>query len=156
VGIEVYRKLRGLFDQLPHAVIIEGAYLLLHGGVPEGVKSAYDMARAREVHPQKPWLAQILWSDPGEIRGSFASPRGAGRIFGPDVTSRVLNLLGVRVLIRSHEPCDGVAPSHGGQVLTLFSRKGPPYFNERAAYLMIDLEESPKDAYELASRAKKF
>ena len=48
--------------------------------------------------------------------------------------------------------------NQGGKVLTLFSRKGSPYFNTRAAYLILDenaLREA-KDAEELARSAARI
>ncbi len=65
-------------------------------------------------------------------------------------------MLGVKTLIRSHEACEGVDVRHDGKILTVFSRRGPPYHNSYAAYLKIDLSEEAKDAYELSKMACKF
>ena len=128
----------------------------LHGGLPEGISSIDDIAYARKNHPAKYYLTEILWNDPGEIEGTFSSPRGAGKIFGEDISEKILNLLKVKTLIRSHEPCEGTFPTHKGRVLTLFSRKGPPYYNLKAAYLNIDLSSPAKNAVELAKEAYYF
>jgi len=156
LGVKVYHTLRILFENLPHAAILERKYLFLHGGLPVNLTSIKDLAYAHRTYPQTTFLEEILWNDPQEIKGSFVSPRGVGRIFGVDVTKRALELLKVKTLIRTHEPCDGVAVNHEGMVLTLFSRKGAPYLNEQAAYLEIDLKERVKSAYELAKQARKF
>jgi len=150
-GEEVYRCLLELFDSLHHAAILEGKYLMLHGGLPEDFSSIEDLANPREDA-----LEQILWSDPKEIEGTQPSPRGAGKLFGEDVAGRVLTKIGVKTLIRSHEPCDGVSINHDGKVLTIFSRKGAPYLNRYAAYLEIDLSGEVLDAYRLAENAHKF
>jgi hypothetical protein len=155
-GKEVYKSLRVLFDKLHHAAIIERKYLLLHGGVPALITSIDDIAYAHQTHPSESYLEEILWSDPEEMKGVSPSMRGAGMYFGEDVSDRVLSILKVRTLIRSHEPCDGVLPTHDGRVLTLFSRKGAPYHNRYGAYLKIDLSDDPKDAYELKSMASLF
>ena len=50
--------------------------------------------------------------------------RGAGRLFGPDITESVLRRLDVDVLFRSHEPrkaMAGPAFDHEGRVVTLSS-----------------------------------
>jgi protein phosphatase len=154
-GTKAYHALRVLFDALCHAAIASEKYLFLHGGLPVELRSIDELAFAHQTYPQKKHLEEILWSDPGNVVGSLPSPRGAGRIFGADVTKRILRLLKVKLLVRSHEPCDGVALSHEGMVLTIFSRKGSPYFNERAAYLEIDLAEV-KEGYELGENAVKF
>ncbi len=155
---EAYGRILELHEALPQAALAEGKYLLLHGGVPSRLKSLEDIAYAHEKHPAESFLEEILWSDPDErLTGVAPSPRGAGLLFGPDVTGRVLETVGARTLIRGHEPVDsGVHAGQGGLTLTLFSRKGPPYFNSHAAYLKIALEEPAKNAYQLARQTVKF
>ena len=157
-GKEVYEKLKELWEYLPYAVLVEGRYLMLHGGLPVNVDSIEDIAFAHDSHPASSNFEEILWSDPVEGKGNFYSMRGAGRMFGEDVTERGLRALGVKTLIRSHEPCEGVEVKQGGKVLTLSSRKGAPYFNTRASYLILDetaLREA-KDAEELARSAARI
>lgn len=144
------------FNLLPHTLLVKEKYLMLHGGLPENITSIEDIAKANETHPKTSHLEQILWSDPQELRGSYPSPRGAGRIFGEDVSERILNLLGVKTLIRSHQPSEGASAHHRGKVLTVFSRKGPPYYTSKAAYLNIDLTIPAEDAYQLAQEACLF
>lgn len=138
---EIYEVLRATWDRMCHAAIAKRKYLFLHGGVSERIGSIEDLAGNK-------YLEEVLWNDPFDGRGTRTSPRGVGKLFGEDVTSRVLNNLGVKTLIRSHEPCDGVDIRHEGKTLTLFSRKGAPYFNNRAAWLNLDLSRS-KSGYEL-------
>ncbi len=153
---KTYESLRELFDSLPHSLIAKEKYLMLHGGLPEGITSVSDIAYAQQYHPDKRYLEQILWSDPGQTPKSYPSPRGAGRIFGEKITREVLDRLGVKTLIRSHEPCEGTSLNHKGKVLTLFSRKGVPYFNSQAAYLEIDLSDKAKSGQELVKEARCF
>ena len=155
-GRAAYTHLQRLFDSLHHSVIINGKYLMLHGGLPEGLTSLDEIAYAHDRHPSKKYQEEILWSDPGEVEEGYPSPRGAGRIFGRKLTMNVLSKLGVKTLIRSHQPCQGALVSHGGKVLTLFSRKGSPYYNSQAAYLEIDLSKEAKSGYELAKKAHRF
>jgi len=146
-----YGKLRDLFNHLYNGVIVRDSYIMLHGGVPSEAKSLDDVAYAHLKHPKESHLEEILWSDPEEgISGTYSSPRGAGRLFGQDVTIKFLRMLNVSVLIRGHEPADeGYRINHSGQVLTLFSRKGEPYFNRQAAYLVMDLSSPVSDAFQL-------
>jgi len=155
-GKRLYEFFPALFNLLPHALRVKGKYLMLHGGLPEKTASIEDIATAHETHPATSFLEEILWSDPGDIRGSYPSPRGAGRIFGEDISNKVLDLLNVKTLIRSHEPCEGVLPAHRGRVLTIFSRKGSPYYNSKASYLEIDLSVPAKDANKLSRIAHFF
>ncbi len=146
-----HEKLRELWDQLYNGVLVEHRYVMLHGGVPAQAKSAEDLAYAQENHPAESILEEILWSDPEEdLTGTFPSPRGAGKLFGEDVTTKFMDMLNVRVLIRGHESSgEGYKINHHGKILTLFSRKGRPYHNRQAAYLQLDLARSVEDAHQL-------
>ncbi|NIR87636.1 serine/threonine protein phosphatase [Candidatus Bathyarchaeota archaeon] len=157
-GANVYAKLRELFDQLYNAVIVEDRYVLLHGGVPSKASTIDDLAYAHEKHPRETHLEEILWSDPNDaIKGTYPSPRGAGRLFGKDVTEKLLKMLNVKVLIRGHEPSgEGFKTNHNGKVLTLFSRRGSPYNNKHGAYLQLNASEKPKNAKQLQPYIHKF
>jgi len=153
---KAYEKLRRLFDQLYNAVLVNEQFIMLHGGVPSQAKSIEDLAYAHKKHPNEPHLEEILWSDPEEgIIGTYPSPRGAGKLFGKDVTTKFLKMLNVKVLIRGHEPSEaGYKINHNGKILTLFSRKGEPYFNTQAAYLQLDLTAEVENAYQFKDSVK--
>jgi len=155
---EVYLKLRELFNYLYNAVLIDERVVLLHGGTPSQASTVNDIAYAHEKHPRESHLEEILWSDPWEgIKGTYASPRGAGRLFGENVTDGLLKMLGVKALIRGHEPSEeGYKTNHGGKVLTIFSRRGPPYYNEHAAYLHLDISQKVEKAEQLLRGICKF
>lgn len=157
-GSEAYLKLRELFSHLYTGVIVKERYIMLHGGAPSQATTISDIAYAHETHPRQRHLEEILWNDPWTgIKGTIASPRGAGRLFGPDVTKRLLEMLNVKLLIRGHQSCrDGYKMMHGGQVLTLFSRKGPPYNNRFGAYLRLDLNQKLEKPMQLLQGIHKF
>lgn len=155
---DVYIKFRKLFNHLHNAVLIEERFILLHGGVPSKASNINDLAYAHEKHPRESHLEEILWSDPREgINGIYASPRGAGRFFGEDVTNKFLRMLKVKALIRGHEPSqDGFKTNHGAKVLTLFSRRGSPYYNTHGAYLQLDLSKIAEDVKQIKQHILKF
>jgi len=150
-GSQAYLKLRNLFSQLYTAVVFTDRCILLHGGAPSAATSLDDVAYAHVKHPNESHLEEILWSDPEEdLTGTYPSPRGGGKLFGQDVTETFLQIANVNVLIRGHEPADvGYKINHSGLILTLFSRKGEPYSNSRAAFLQFDLAEKVEDAFQL-------
>ncbi len=154
----IYEKIRGLFDLLYNGVVIEDRCILLHGGAPSQAATLNDVAYAHEKHPQEPHLEEILWSDPVDgLKGAYRSPRGAGKHFGEDITDKILSIFNVNALIRGHESSTkGYKTNHHGKVLTLFSRKGPPYFNEQGAYLRVDSFEEVRDANQLLKHIRKF
>jgi hypothetical protein len=157
-GSEAYLKLRELFNHLYTGVIIEDRYVLLHGGAPSQATTVKDIAYAHETHPRERHLEEILWSDPWNgIKGTIASPRGAGRLFGEDVTKRLLTMLNVKALIRGHQSCpDGYKTDHSQKVLTLFSRKGAPYNNRYGAYLHLDISQKVEKPKQLLEGIHKF
>ena len=157
-GADVYAKLRELFDRLYNVMLVEGKYILVHGGAPSKASAIGDLAYAHKKHPRETHLEEILWSDPNDIiKGTYPSPRGAGRLFGKDVTEKFLKILKAKVMIRGHEPSgDGFKINHSGKVLTLFSRRGPPYYNKNGAYLQLNASDIVENAQQLQQNIHKF
>jgi len=142
-----YRLLREFWEVLPLAAVLKGKYLFLHGGLPTGLKTLKDLQKRENFE-------EILWSDPVEgIPDFFLSPRGAGRIFGKNVTEEALKRIKVKTLIRSHQMAEGIGIHHKGRVLTLFSTNTPPYRNKKRAILKINLSEPVQNAFSLAKKA---
>ena len=156
--VVVYQRLMDLFGYLYTAVYVKERYLMVHGGLPSKIRNLEEIAYADKLHPQKTYLEELLWNDPDEqVRGVFPSPRGAGNLFGKTVTQEVLQKLGAKILIRGHEPVgDGYKINHDGKILTLFSRKGSPYFNKFGAYLELPLAEKFENAHQLVHYIHKF
>ncbi len=154
----IYGKLTELFEHMYVAVFVDKKYVLLHGGAPSKASKVSDVAYAHMKHPQESHLEEILWSDPKEnIMGTRQSPRGAGKLFGPDITNRFLKIFNVQTLVRGHESSrEGFKINHCGKILTIFSRKGPPYNNDHGAYMHINLSEKIKDVKQLTKYIKIF
>jgi len=154
---EAYHAILELFSLLCNSVLVEERYLIVHAGLPQQARTIGDFAYAHTNHPKMTFLEDMLWSDPQEAEGTYPSPRGAGHMFGKDVTTAVLKALKVRILIRGHEPCsEGFKIDHDDKILTLFSRKGPPYFNEYGAYLDVNLSKKLQKATQLVPYVHKF
>jgi diadenosine tetraphosphatase ApaH/serine/threonine PP2A family protein phosphatase len=155
---EAYSKIRELFNCLYNAVLVEKRYLIIHGGLPPQARRIEDLAYAHTLHPKQTFLEDMLWSDPNEsVKEVCASPRGAGKLFGENITNQALKNFDVKIIIRGHEPCeDGFKISHNGKILTIFSRKRSPYFNTYGAYLELELSEKPENAEQLIPYIHKF
>jgi diadenosine tetraphosphatase ApaH/serine/threonine PP2A family protein phosphatase len=153
-----YQKIRELFDYLFNAVYVEDRYLMVHGGLPSKIRTLKEIAQAGILDPGNTILEELLWNDPDEkVRGTIPSPRGAGNLFGKSVTQEILARLNAKILIRGHEtPRDGFKINHDGKILTLFSRKGPPYYNATGAFLTLPLAETFEDATQLVPYIHKF
>jgi len=156
--IPAYTKLRELFELLYNAVSVEDRYLMLHGGLPTKIHNLQEIAEADKLHPEKPFLEEILWNDPDEtVKGVYPSPRGAGNLFGKTITQEILKRLDAKILIRAHEIAnEGFKINHDGKILTLSSLKGPPYFNSNGAYLELPLAEKFDNVKQLLPYIHKF
>ena len=156
-GQVAYEKTRALCAYLYNAVFVDNRYLMVHGGVSPEISSLQDIAEAQEKRNEA-LLEDLLWSDPDEdVQSVSFSPRGAGKLFGRRVTEEVLGKLNAKILVRSHESSDaGFKINHDGKVLTLFSRKGSPYFNKHGAYLQLPLSERFENAWQLVPWIHKF
>lgn len=154
----VHDEIRRLFNCLYNAVLLEERCLLVHGGPPPNLVNVEDLAYAHKRHPTERLLEDLLWSDPYEVSvGVYSSPRGAGKLFSEEVTFNALKRLNVAAIIRGHEPCpEGFRLNHSRRVLTLFSRKGPPYYNPHGAYLHFDLSLKFKNAEDLIPNIRRF
>jgi protein phosphatase len=89
-------------------------------------------------------LEEILWNDPIEDPDIeyTPSPRGAGYRWGEKITEIFLRKTGLKTVIRGHEAVwEGYKLNHGSRVVTIFSRKGSPYYNAYAAALLINLKD---------------
>ena len=156
--MEAYGKTRELWAYLLNAVLVEERYLMVHGGLSPKTISIQDFAHAHMTHPEQEFLEDLMWSDPSDtVQDVCPSPRGAGQLFGKKVTENALKKVNAKILIRGHEPCEeGFKINHDGKVLTLFSRRGAPYFNEHGAYLDLPLSEKFENATQLLPWIHKF
>jgi hypothetical protein len=112
--------LKPFIENLYLAVVIPDETLFVHGGVYSGM-TLHDLK-----HPTRTVEENVIWSDPtsgiyGEI---FNEERNLGVKFGINVTKTVCESLGVKRIIRSHQPdkaIDGPYYEHNGRVITISS-----------------------------------
>lgn len=140
---EIYRVFLEIFDKLPSVCVSESGIIMLHGGI-----SVKKISLKFYRTPDKDMLTEILWNDPMNEEGYRPSYRGAGYLFGPDITAKFLNENSLSLIIRGHEPANGYHYRHGGKIITLFSRVGPPYMNRRASMIKINLSGKYKKGME--------
>lgn len=115
-------QLTSFLSRLNLGVAVPGCALLVHGGVSSKVTSW----AALEAAPP-PLEEDLLWSDPQPNQGErYNRSRGVGVLFGPDVTQRVCDRLGIVYIVRSHEPLRasaGPVTDHAGHVITISSTR---------------------------------
>ncbi|ESL10854.1 serine/threonine protein phosphatase-like protein [Trypanosoma rangeli SC58] len=130
----MFRLIQRCFCALPLATTIGKKVFVVHGGLPrrKGVTLA-DIGRIQRFRqipmpensqPEEDELFQdLLWSDPVEdMHGWRESVRGAGVLFGADLTHEFLKNNGLELIVRSHEEClKGYEEHHNKKLLTVFS-----------------------------------
>ncbi len=145
---EWFPLFRGFVHELYIAAVIPGFALFVHGGISSDLRSP-----GRLSTPGAELEQNILWSDPGSGKGESPNPRGAGLIFGVDVTKQVTEDLGVEYIIRSHEPrkaMGGPAIEHAGRFVTVNSTAvygGAPFV------MVFDMAELPSTEEEMRKAA---
>lgn len=120
-----------VFCYLPIAHIVANNTLVVHGGIGlmdmnfgsfNSFKERINKINRLVSTPSEGDLSDLLWSDPQDDNGVTPSPRGAGHLFGPDVTKALFKQTGLGLIIRSHVPQPlGYEIHHGGMVVTVFS-----------------------------------
>lgn len=144
-GDRIYKEAKKIFDLLPYAAVYRDKAVFLHGGIPvlSTIGCGRDYRCILDADEREKTLEEILWNDPTEDPGiEYApSPRGAGYLWGESVTRIFIEKTGIGHIVRGHEPAwEGYKLNHGSRVITIFSRKGPPYYNAYAAALVIDFQ----------------
>lgn len=131
----LYKASFNFFQKLPLASFSKNGVFFVHGGPPIS-----DLNLSSLKNPSIKLIEEVLWSDPREdILESIPSFRGAGLYFGKNVTERFLKINDLTAIVRGHEPCEGFKLNHDGKVITLFSRAGPPYWNQKIGYMLLPL-----------------
>ena len=94
-----------LFDWCPLAAVVDGSVLCVHGGLSPDVRTVDQMRmidRKMEI-PHEGAFCDLMWSDPDDIDNWAVSPRGAGWLFGSQVTSEFNALNGLELICRAHQ-----------------------------------------------------
>ena len=136
---QYFPHFKNFIEQLFLAAILPGYALFIHGGINSSIYSEDELA-----FPGPALRREMLWNDPYPEEGEYASMRGAGTMFGPDVSQKVLQRLNLRYLIRSHEPrkaIQGPYIEHDGRIITTSSTN---VYDGRPFALVLELQNLPE------------
>jgi len=120
----VWKYFTDLFDYLPLSIVVDNRIFCVHGGLSPQIDTLDDIRHLDRLHevPHDGPICDLIWSDPEERVSWGISPRGAGYIFGEDVTNRWNTNNGLVLTVRAHQlVMDGYQYTHNNQLLTLFS-----------------------------------
>lgn len=102
----VWRHCVQCFDCFGLAALIDEKVLCVHGGLSPDVRTL-DQIRAIDRNQEIPHegaFNDLVWSDPEDIAGSWQlSPRGAGYLFGKQVTDEFHEVNNLQFLARAHQ-----------------------------------------------------
>ena len=86
----VWKYFTDLFDCLPLTAVVENQIFCLHGGLSPSIETLDNikMLDRYQETPQEGPMCDLLWSDPEDRFGWGMSPRGAGYIFGHDISEQ--------------------------------------------------------------------
>jgi diadenosine tetraphosphatase ApaH/serine/threonine PP2A family protein phosphatase/Ca2+-binding EF-hand superfamily protein len=156
----MYHLIQRTFNALPLCTCVSRRVLVLHGGVPrlpgitlefiDTIKRFRPMPMPETDQPEEDVAFQdILWSDPWDLPGIGVSERGAGTMFGKDITERFLEDNNLRLIIRSHEPfLKGYEEHHDGKVVTIFSASNyDGDDSNKASYAVITAARPDQPSY---------
>jgi protein phosphatase len=133
---EIYEKIKNFWNKLSYFVILNEKYFLVHGGIP------IEIPKIDEILENENFIIQLLWNDPTEEE-TMPSFRGIGYLFSEKVTRDFLEKNNLEMIIRAHEPCNGIKENHNGKVITVFSMKGI-YGNEKIGTIRIRKDKVEK------------
>lgn len=94
-----------VFDLLPIGALIGGKILCVHGGLSPEIKSI-DQIRTIERNLEIPHdgpFCDIMWSDPDHVKTWTLSNRGAGWLFGSEVTQQFNYINDLELIARAHQ-----------------------------------------------------
>ena len=120
----VWKMFTDLFNYLPISAIVENKIFCLHGGLSPDIETIDEIRRLdrRRDVPSSGAMCDLLWSDPEERLGWGVSPRGAGYIFGSDISKKFTQRNNLMMVNRAHQlVMKGYNWSHEKSVCTLFS-----------------------------------
>jgi diadenosine tetraphosphatase ApaH/serine/threonine PP2A family protein phosphatase len=95
------------FDHLPVAALVDRDIFCVHGGLSPKLPFLESLSlidRKCEL-PEESSIADLLWSDPGNVNEWHASSRGAGYTFGKVQTQKFTRVNRLLYVARSHQVC---------------------------------------------------
>ena len=129
--VKTFHLFEQCFNWLPLCHVVNKSVFVVHAGLPRHTRAT--LKHIKHIHrnqqiPDEPQsmedqiMQDLLWSDPVEEPGLSLSDRGAGCLFGEDITDQFLKHNKLKLIVRSHECIDdGCEATHHNKVYTLFS-----------------------------------
>jgi len=147
----VWSNIAMAFNYLPIAAVINDKIFCVSGGLSPDLTLLEDMDPLQRVSDIPPTgiICDIMWSDPDDILGWQLSPRGAGYLFGEDVTKQFMRTNNLNLIVRAHQFCiQGYKKMFGGTVVTVWSAPNYCYTAGNLASI-LELGENLSENYKV-------
>lgn len=131
-----YKLFLDAFMNLPLAAVIDGKVFCVHGGLSPELRKLEDIDKLDRFQepPETGLFSDLLWSDPDHVDGFKGSQRGAGYIFGGDVTKEFLVNNNLKFMCRAHQVAqEGFEKWWDGLLYTVWSAPNYCYRGGNAA-----------------------
>lgn len=157
-SLNVWRYCTDVFDYLTLSAVIDNKIFCVHGGISPKVSNLDDIRvieRVQEVPHDGP-MCDMMWSDPEDIKGWNASPRGAGFLFGQNVVEEFLNRNDLKYIVRAHQlVMEGYKFHFNEKLITVWS--APNYFYRCGNIAAIlELDENLQKIFKVFEQAPEF
>jgi len=151
----VWRYCCEVFDYLALAAVVDGRVFCVHGGLSPVINSIDQIRsidRKQEV-PHDGAMCDLLWSDPDDIKGWGISPRGAGYLFGADITKKFAHDNDIDLIARAHQlAMEGFKLMFDRKIVTVWSAPNYCYRCGNIASI-LELSEDLRQEYKVFTHA---
>ncbi|KAJ3737060.1 Metallo-dependent phosphatase-like protein [Lentinula guzmanii] len=151
----VWRWCCEVFDYLALGAVVDGRVLCVHGGLSPNLQTIDQIRsidRKQEVPHDGP-MCDLLWSDPDDIAGWGISPRGAGFLFGADITKSFAHHNAIDLIARAHQlAMEGFKMMFDNTIVTVWSAPNYCYRCGNVASI-LHLDEHLSQEYKVFSHA---
>ncbi|KAF8461804.1 Metallo-dependent phosphatase-like protein [Gautieria morchelliformis] len=151
----VWRYCCEVFDYLALGAVVDGRVFCVHGGLSPTLTTVDQIRgidRKQEVPHDGP-MCDLLWSDPDEIKGWGVSPRGAGFLFGADITKKFAHENDIDLIARAHQlAMEGFKLMFDRTIVTVWSAPNYCYRCGNVASI-LELDEHLRQEYKVFSHA---
>jgi serine/threonine-protein phosphatase 4 catalytic subunit len=157
-SLNVWRWCAEVFDCLTLSAVVDNKILAVHGGISPKISNLDDIRlieREQEVPHDGP-MCDLMWSDPEDIKGWNASPRGAGYLFGQNVVEEFLMRNDLKYIVRAHQlVMEGYKMHFNEKLITVWS--APNYFYRCGNIAAImELDENLQRVFKVFEQAPEY
>ena len=157
-SVAVWRYCTDVFDYLSLAALVDGRIFCVHGGLSPTI-TTLDQIRAidrKQEVPHDGAMCDLLWSDPEDLEpgtGWGLSPRGAGYLFGGDVTAAFNAANKIDTIARAHQlVMEGYKWMFNRAVVTVWSAPNYCYRCGNVAAIM-EVDDSLRETFKVFDAA---